>query len=106
MPVLPSTKIDCEYNALVTGGYGGANKQSLPDMELAWLRNNGATSTNLPTAWIQFLAIQLGVAATGDRSDDEVAYYKSVISAPDQATYGTTLSDLRRTFWCGGYNPP
>lgn len=106
MAVLPSTKMDCEYDALVTAGYGGANKQSVQDMELAWLQNNGATSTNLPTAWIEFLAVQLGPAATGDRADDEVAYYLSVISAPDVATYGSSLVDLRRTFWCGGYNPP
>jgi hypothetical protein len=100
MAVTPGTKIDCEYVALAA--YPG----NIQDKELAWLQNNGATSTNLPTAWIQFLAIQLGGAATGDRADDETAYYKSVISGGDQTTYGKSLVDLRRTFWCGGYNPP
>lgn len=102
MAVTPSTKVDCEFTVLRAGGYTGA----LKDMELQWLQANGATSDDLSDAWEEFLVVQLGVAATGNRMDDEMAYYKSVISGGDQTTYGQSLPDLRRTFWCGGYAPP
>jgi len=98
MASTPGTKTDCEFDALRTAGYTG----SLQDMELAWLQNNGATSNQLGDAWEEFLAAQ--GFTTGDRSDDELAYYLSVILVADRD--GDTLMDLRREYWCGGHNPP
>ena len=98
MAVTPSTKVDCEFNVLRTAGYTGA----LKDMELAWLKNNGAMSNDLSDAWMEFLTV--AGFTTGSRMDREIAYYLSVIAGGD--LQGSALPDLRRVYWCGGYAPP
>lgn len=96
MAITPGDKSTCEWNRLRALGYTGA----LSDMELAWLQANGATSTNLPDAWMEFLTA--AGFLTGSRLDRELAYYQSLAFTVE----GDTLIDWRREYWCGAHNPP
>ena len=97
----PVTLPDLKFAALRAQGFLGA----IPEMTLAWLKANGATSDTIPDAWAEMLAVQLSLAggvATGHRADD---WYK-LLELLGYATAGgrdlNQINERERLFWGNG----
>jgi hypothetical protein len=83
---------DVKKDALVGQGFTGA----MPDMELAWLLANGATTDNLPTAWREFL--------------DAAGYTSGIFNADfyqylGGKGYTGALNEREYAFWEAGGTP-
>jgi hypothetical protein len=87
---------DAKFDALRTQLFTGA----MPEMTLAWLQDNGATSPSLTDAWPEMLAAKLVLAGTGQRNDD---WHALLIQQGMDVTAGSDqLNDMELAFWLGG----
>jgi len=99
----PVTLPDLKFQAMRALGLTGA----IPEMTLAWLKANGATSASIPDAWNEMLAAQFTAAGisdkyTGHRADDW--YY--LLEHLGYATAGgrdlNQINERERLFWGNG----
>lgn len=68
----------------------GITKEAMPEMELAWLKSEGATSSNRMDAWEEFLIIQGFTYATF--SDARAAWLSSL-------GYTGATEDMLNQYW-------
>jgi hypothetical protein len=87
-----ATVTDAKFDALRALLHTGA----MPEMTLSWLQAAGATSSSLPDAWNEMLAIKLITPVpTGQRNDDWFEYLGVL-------THTGSLNDRELAFWVSG----
>jgi len=93
---------DVRFDALRALGFTGATS----DMLLQWLQANGATSSSVPDAWNEMLAVQLLSGNTGQRSDD----WRQLLATLGYAALAGSaqVNDMELAFWEAGgtFGPP
>lgn len=91
MPTIIDTKF-----AVLRASYSG----SISDMTIAWLQDNGATSSHISDAWKEMLADKLVATPTGNKNDD---WFQLL----DELGFSTgSLNDRELAFWVDGGTLP